>query len=149
MNEFIKASIELEKKKELAKQIAICCLEINSIGDKRQIDIEEGKPCVFFYLAGHVGTIDIGVFEKGWKPDRDPDRNIYLDKYSKLSEFTDCLAYLDELYLGQTMEGVTEKKGDGEGKELSGETDRGEVFRSGRSYGRLLSNFMRKEPKRT
>lgn len=124
MNEFIKENFELEKKKALGKQIAISCLEINSIGDKKQIEIEKGKPCVFFSLAGHVGAIDIGVFEKGWESDRHPDRNIHLDKYSAVSEFTDCLAYLNELYLSQTMEGMTAKNGDAEGKELSVDIDR-------------------------
>ena len=114
---------ELERKKELAKLIAIRCLEINSIDDKRQIEIEGAKPCVFFNLAGHVGVIDINVYEKGWESDCRPDRDFHLNRYSTLSKFEDCLAYLDELYLSQTMESETEKNGDEEGKELSVDID--------------------------
>lgn len=118
MNEFIKASFELEKKKELAKAIALCCLEINSIGDRRQE--EEGKLCVFLDLSGHVGTIEIRLFEKGWARDLDPDMNIRLDKYSKLAEFEDCLTFLAALSSEQTMK-------DEEGKELSVEANKADV----------------------
>lgn len=109
MNEFIKASYELEKKKELAKEIALYCLEINSIGDRRRK--EEGKLCVFLDLSGHVGSIDIRLFEKGWERECDPDMNIRLDKYSKLVEFEDCLSFLTALSSDQTMK-------EEEGKEL-------------------------------
>jgi len=101
---------ELEKKKELTKAIALCCLEINSIGDRRRKE-EEGELCVFLDLAGHVGTIDIRLFEKGWARNFDPDMNIRLDKYSKLAEFEDCLAFLTALSSDQTMK-------EEEGKEL-------------------------------
>ncbi|WP_026395328.1 hypothetical protein [Acetobacterium malicum] len=121
MNEFIKESFELEKKKELAKQIAILCLEINSIGDERKS--KQGKPCVFLNLSGHVGNIDVAINEKGWESKRRPDIMFRLNEYSPLSEFTDCLAYLNELYLSQTMESETEKNGDEEGKELSVDID--------------------------
>lgn len=114
MNEFIKASFELEKKKELTKAIALCCLEINSIGDRRKK--EEGKPCVFLDLSGHVGTIDIRLFEKGWKRECDPDINIRLDNYSKLAEFEDCLTFLAALSSDQTIK-------EEEGKELCVELD--------------------------
>lgn len=123
MNEFIKDSFELEKKKELAKQISIRCLEINSIGDKRQIKTDKGKPCVFFHLSGHVGAIDIDVFKKGWESDCYPDTHVHLDKYSTLLEFEDCLAYVEELYLGQTKDLETEKIGAEESKELSVDID--------------------------
>lgn len=109
INEFIKDSFELEKKKELTKAIALCCLEINSIGDRRKK--EEGKLCVFMDLSGHVGTIDIRLFEKGWERECDPDMNIRLDKYSKLVEFEDCLSFLTALSSDQTMK-------EEEGKEL-------------------------------
>lgn len=109
MNEFIKDCFELEKKKELTKAIALCCLEINSIGDRREK--EEGKLCVFLDLSGHVGTIDIRLFEKGWERECDPDMNIRLDKYSKLTEFEECLSFLGALSSEQT-------KKEEEGKEL-------------------------------
>jgi len=118
MNEFIKASYELEKKKEMAKEIALCCLGINSIGDRRIK--EEGKLCVFLDLSGHVGTIDIRLFEKGWARDFDPDMNIRLDKYSKLADFEDCLSFLAALSSDQTMK-------EEEGKELSGEVNKADV----------------------
>lgn len=143
MNALIETCFEIEKKKVLGKQIATRCLEINSIGDEREE--AAGKPCVFFNLAGHVGGIYIAVHEKGWHRDFRPDTTFHLGKYSRLSEFEQCLSYLDQI-LHQKFEAEKEKKGD---EELSGETDRGEVFRSGRSFGRLLSNFMREEPKRT
>lgn len=114
MNEFIKASFELKKKKELTKAIALCCLEINSIGDRRRK--EEEKLCVFLDLSGHVGTIDIRLFEKGWARECDPDMNIRLDKYSKLAEFEDCLTFLAALSTDQTIK-------EEEGKELCGELD--------------------------
>lgn len=109
MNEFIKDCFELEKKKELTKAIALCCLDINSIGDKR--NREEGKLCVFLDLSGHVGTIDIRLFEKGWHKDGSPDMTIRLDKYSALAEFEECLMFLEELFADQT-------KKEEEGKEL-------------------------------
>ncbi|WP_414733405.1 hypothetical protein [Acetobacterium carbinolicum] len=121
MNEFIKASFELEKKKELAKQIAILCLEINFISDERKR--KQAKPCVFFSLSGHVGIIDIDVYEKGWESKCRPDRMFCLNEYSTLLEFADCLAYLEGLYIGQTIEPEKEKNGDEEGKELSGDID--------------------------
>lgn len=94
---------DLEKKKELTKAITLCCLEINSIGDRRRK--EEGKLCVFLDLSGHVGTIDIRLFEKGWEQGCDPDMNIRLDKYSKLVEFEDCQTFLEELFASQIVEG--------------------------------------------
>jgi len=115
---------DLEKKKELAKRIAILCLEINSIGDERQIETDEGKPCVCFSLYGNVGTINIDVFEKGWE-DYYPDTHIRLGKYSTSAEFSDWLAYLEELYKGQTVKDEIKKEvEERKDKELSGETDK-------------------------
>lgn len=114
MNEFIKDCFELEKKKDLTKAIALCCLEINSIGDKRKR--EEGKLCVFFNLSGHIGAVDIRIYEKGWEKDRCQDMTILLDKYSKLPEFEECLLFLEELFIEQYMK-------EEEGKELSVEHD--------------------------
>ncbi len=122
MNEFIKESFELEKKKALAKQIAILCLEINFISDERKR--KQAKPCVFFSLSGHVGIIDIDVYEKGWESKCRADRMFCLNEYSTLLEFTDCLTYLNELYLSQTIESEIDKNGDEEGKELSVDIDR-------------------------
>lgn len=109
---------DLEQKKELTREIALCCLEINSIGDRRRK--EEGKLCVFLDLSGHVGTIDIRLFEKGWEQGCDPGMNIRLDEYSKLVEFEDCLMFLEELFTSQTVK-------DEGGKELSGEIDKANV----------------------
>lgn len=105
---------ELEKKKELAKEIALRCFDINSIGDKRTR--EEGKLCVFIDLSGHIGSIRIDIFEKGWDQDCYPDMTILLDKYSKLSDFEECLMFLEELFVDQRMN-------DEGGKELCVATD--------------------------
>lgn len=103
----------IELKRELTNAIALQCLKMNTIGDKKRID--GGEPCVFFTLSGHIGGIDIGVFEKGWKKNDCPDRTIRLDKYSTPAEFKACLVYLQELYMSRLMEE--------EGKELCGELD--------------------------
>lgn len=91
----------IELKRELTNAIALQCLKINTIGDKKRID--GGEPCVFFNLSGHIGTIDVGVFEEGWI-NSSPDRIFRLDKYSTSAEFKDCLAYLQALHLSQIME---------------------------------------------
>lgn len=91
----------IELKRELANVIALQCLKMNTIGENKKFD--GGEPCVFFNISGHVGTIDIGVFEKGWI-DSSPDRTFHLDKYSTLAEFKDCLAYLQALHLNRIME---------------------------------------------
>ncbi|AFA50251.1 hypothetical protein [Acetobacterium woodii] len=114
MNEFIKDGFELEKKKELTKAIALCCLDINSIGDKR--NREAGKLCVFFHLSGHIGTIEVYMFENGWDRNCENDMTIRLDNYSALSEFEDCLNFLEALLIDQIMK-------DEEGKELCVELD--------------------------
>ncbi|AFA49850.1 hypothetical protein [Acetobacterium woodii] len=103
----------IELKRELANAIALQCLKMNTIGDKKNSIV--GEPCVFFYIAGHVGTIDIGVYEKGWESGCRPDRAILLDKHSTLAEFKDCLTYLRELHLSRIMKE--------EGKELCVELD--------------------------
>lgn len=115
---------DIELKKKFALDISIQCLQINTIGDERKR--EKGKPCVFFSLSGHVGSVDIGVYEKGWKTKCRPDRIFRLDTWSLLSDFADCLAYLNELYMGQTMAAEIEKNEDEdkEGKELSVDIDR-------------------------
>lgn len=106
------------KKKALAKEIALCCLDINSIGDRRTR--EEGKLCVFFNLSGHVGSIEIHICEKGWERGCGQDMLIRLNDYSKLFEFEDCLSFLEELFADQTVK-------DEGGKELSGEIDKANV----------------------
>lgn len=98
----------LELKRELTNAIALQCLKMNTIGDKKRID--GGEPCVFFTLSGHIGGISIDVYEKGWKEIDCPDRTIRLDKYSTPAEFKACLVYLRELHLIRLM--------DEEGKEL-------------------------------
>lgn len=110
----------IELKKRLALDISLQCLKINTIGDERKS--KQGKPCVFFNLSGHVGAIDIDVFEKGWESDCYPDRKFHLDKYSPSSAFADCLTYLEELYMGQKIEDEIEKNGE-ESKELSVDID--------------------------
>lgn len=99
---------DIELKRELTNAIVLQCLKMNTIGEKKIID--GGEPCVFFHLSGHVGTIAIDVFEKGWVENSYPDRTIRLDKYSTPAEFKDCLAYLHELHLSRIMKE--------EGKEL-------------------------------
>jgi hypothetical protein len=104
---------DIELKRELTNAIALQCLKMNTIGDKKRID--GGEPCVFFTLSGHIGGISIDVYEKGWKEIDFPDRTIRLDKYSTPAEFNACLVYLQELHLSRLMEK--------EGKELCVEFD--------------------------
>ena len=99
---------DIELKRELTNAIALQCLKMNTIGDKKRID--GGEPCVFFTLSGHIGGISIDVYEKGWKEIDCPDKTIRLDKYSTPAEFKACLVYLRELHLSRLM--------DEEGKEL-------------------------------
>lgn len=112
---------DLELKKRFALDISLQCLKINTIGDERKS--RQGKPCVFFSLSGHVGSINTDVYEKGWESDCYPDRKFHLDKYSPSSAFADCLTYLEELYMCQKIEDEIEKNEEEESKELSVDID--------------------------
>ena len=90
---------ELLVKREMAQEIAMQCLKLNSIGDKMQ----DGKgPDVDFELHGHIGGITIRVIEGGWvkdgsKDDNDPDYNITLWDFSDLNDYQICMDYLKSL----------------------------------------------------
>lgn len=82
-------------RKKLAKEIALQCLRMNSIGDERKRS--DGKPCVFYEVNGHIGSVCVRVHEKGWSSGSDPDRLFTLDEFEKPETFRNCLNYLRSL----------------------------------------------------
>ena len=90
---------ELLVKREMAQEIALQCLKLNSIGDAMQ-----GKgPAVWFELAGHIGAITVRVCEGGWikHDDNDPDFNLTLWDFSDLEDYQICMDYLKSLEVEQ------------------------------------------------
>ena len=91
---------ELLVKREMAKQIAMQCLKLNSIGDEMQGGY---GPAVWFELAPHVGSITVRVLKNGWikdsndDDDNDPDYNITLWDFSDLEDYQICMDYLKSL----------------------------------------------------
>lgn len=89
----------LQVKREMATAIAMQCLKLNSIGDKRQ---EGNGPAVWFELAPHVGAIEVRVIEGGWvregtKDDNKEDFNLTLYDFSDLEDYQICIDYLKSL----------------------------------------------------
>ena len=89
----------LREKKDLAREIALQCLKLNSIGDRMQ---GGNGPAVWFELAPHVGAITVRVLKNGWikdgnDDDNDPDYNITLWDLSDLEDYQICMDYLKSL----------------------------------------------------
>ena len=90
---------ELLAKREMAKQIAMQCLRLNSIGDRMQ---GGNGPAVWFELAPHVGAITVRVIEGGWihkgtDEKNEHDFNITLWDFSDLEDYQICMDYLKSL----------------------------------------------------
>ena len=90
---------ELLAKREMAKQIAMQCLKLNSIGDRMQ---GGNGPAVWFSIDAHVGAITVRVIEGGWidkgtDEENEPDFNLMLWDFSDLEDYHICMDYLKSL----------------------------------------------------
>lgn len=56
----------MEKKREQLHKILDLILDINGIEQRRQ-ELTGSKPTTFFEFCGHVNTVDVRVFENGWR----------------------------------------------------------------------------------
>lgn len=90
---------DLQVKRDLAKQIALQCLKLNSIGDQMQ---GGNGPAVWFSIDAHVGAITVRVIEGGWiengsAKENEPDFDLTLYSFSDIKDYRATMKYLKEL----------------------------------------------------
>jgi hypothetical protein len=90
---------ELLVKREMAKQIAMQCLKLNSIGDRMQ---GGNGPAVWFSIDAHVGAITVRVIERGWTENgtdvqNETDFDLTLWDFSDIKDYRSTMKYLKEL----------------------------------------------------
>lgn len=94
MNKRMKKKAEKRKRKQIHELLDLV-LDINGL-ELRDQSITGNLPTVFFDFSGHVGRIDIRIYQAGWASGKDYDAEIWPRTY-RLSELSDAVRRVNTL----------------------------------------------------
>lgn len=94
MNKRMKKKAEKRKRKQIHELLDLV-LDINGL-ELRDQSITGNLPTVFFDFSGHVGRIDVRIYQAGWASGKDYDAEIWPRTY-RLSELADAVHSLKAL----------------------------------------------------
>jgi len=90
----MKKKVEKRKRKQIHELLDLV-LDVNGL-EPREQSITGNLPTVFFEFSGHVGRIDVRIYQAGWASGKDYDAEIW-PRTRRLSELADAVHSLKAL----------------------------------------------------